>query len=658
MKVVIDIEANGLHNPDRIWLVVCKDIATDKIYIFRDLTTNGAEKERFLDFDKNVSCYIGHNILGYDYPVLNRLIGLSIPDVSERTLDTLIISKMVDYPRDGHSIEDYGLEFNYPKGNITDFSKWSQELEDYCIRDVEITHKIYNKYIKYINNKDHKLAIDCEHKFQMIVNKLETNGFAFNKEKAEKLLEQVTKDLAQLDKDILASFPPRTVVVREFIPKATKHGTISKTSVPRSLWENLHEYEAGKVYQQTKQVPFNPSSAKQIIEVLTEAGWQPIDKTKTHISTERRLNQLNRLKQLDTELDLERQALYNKLLQSKKFGWKINETNLDTLPSSSPSPARSLAKRILLEARRRTLTEWLGLVREDGRIHGKFYGIGAWTHRMAHQNPNTANIPNEFNLDGKPKLLGKYMRALWQAPKGRLLVGVDAESIQLRIFAHYINDPDFTKSIVEGRKEDKTDPHNFNMSILGPVCKSRAAAKRFIFALLLGAGNGKLSEILGCSKSETDEALDRLLKRYTGFAKLKKEVIPHDAKRGWFSGLDGRKVRIPGETASDRRHLCMSGYLQTGEAVVMKHACILWHEQLERDKALKDVLWMLVNFVHDEWQTEVPNNVMLARYVAETQANALKTVGEMFGLNCPMAGSYWNDDLKDFTIGTNWKVTH
>ena len=189
---------------------------------------------------------------------------------------------------------------------------------------------------------------------------------------------------------------------------------------------------------------------------------------------------------------------------------------------------------------------------------------------MAHQEPNTANIPNEFDTQGHIKLLGKELRSLWQAPKKRLLVGVDAEGIQLRIFAHLIDDKEFTDALVRGKKSDKSDPHSLNQRILGGVCKSRAAAKRFIYALLLGAGLWKLSQILECSDAECREALDRLLQRYTGWAKLKSEDIPRDARRGYFIGLDGRKVSIPGASVGERKHLAMSGYLQNGEALVMK----------------------------------------------------------------------------------------
>jgi len=65
-----------------------------------------------------------------------------------------------------------------------------------------------------------------------------------------------------------------------------------------------------------------------------------------------------------------------------------------------------------------------------------------------------------------------------------------------------------------------------------------------------------------------------------------------------------------------------------------------------------------VNLVHDEWQTEVPNNMEVALRVASLQADSLRIVGERLKLRCPLAGSYWNDDLKDYTIHTNWSKTH
>lgn len=687
MRIACDIETNSLINPSKIWCICCKDIDTGEKHVFRSVKTDAGltpEAERFLRFATQVSYWVGHNWLEFDYPVLHKLLGLDIPDVWAVSLDTLLLSRLVNYTRSGtarasiyagglsagadstdadpeamvaykgHSIESYGEEFGLAKIHHTDFTHYSLELETYCARDVEICHKIYLKYKYVVDDPEWASSIALEHEFQGVVNALHDNGFSFNTAKATRLLDGVTKDLEEIDAKITEAFPPHDVVLRTFTPKATKFGTISKTSVPRSLWSNISDYEVGKTYPVTSTKEFNPSSHKQLIDVLSEARWKPTDKTQTHIDSERELNKLKYTSRRDTQLDLRIKVLEDKLIHLAKYGFKINENNLASLPPEAPPSSRLLAKRILLESRRRTLTEWIGLVATDSRIHGKFLGIGAWTSRMAHQRPNCANIPNELDTQGKKKLLGKEMRSLWCAPRNRLLVGVDAEGIQLRIFAHLIDDKEFTDALVNGKKSDKTDPHSLNQRILGSVCKTRAAAKRFIYALLLGAGMWKLSQILECSETECKEALDSLLERYVGFQLLKTQVIPKDASRGYFFGLDGRKISIPGGTLSERKHLAMSGYLQSGEAIVMKR----WEIKAAPKIKLIDPTSLLVNIVHDEKIRETVNDVMKAMMIGEVEQETIKEVGIELGLKCPLAASFYNEDIKDYTVGTNWSVVH
>ena len=643
MKIIIDIECNALVNPTQIWLIVCKDTETGEYHIFRNVTSNDKERERFSTFANGVSRWIGHHLLGYDWLVLMELLALPEPSKpGESHIDTLILSKLIDYPRDGHSIEDYGTEFGIEKGTFYKFtdpelyncnSILFKDMEKYCIRDVDICHKVYLKYLRYLSNTMHYNSIVLEHQFQLIVNTLETNGFFFNRKGAEVLLSRVTKELKVLDTEILREFPPKLKMIREVHPKETKHGTLSRTDFRWVTSGDLSDFNGGP-FCRCKWEPFNPSSHKQVVEVLEHAGWRPVDKTQTRIDTEREINRRKYTRGKPNELDLK--SLYDKLEILKKTGWKINENNLVTLPETAPSAAKTLAKRILLESRRRTLTEWISLVKEDGRIHGDFYGIGAWTHRMAHQHPNTANIPTEA------KLFGKEMRGLWCAPRNRLLVGVDAEGIQLRVFAHYIDDPEFTAALVKGKKDDLTDPHSLNQRILG--AKSRNIAKRFIFAFLLGAGVGKLAQILEIPSDEAGHALARLLDRYEGLARLKDSIIPADAKRGWFVGIDGRRVAIPGQSTGERKHLCMSGYLQNGEAIIIKTTAIKAMEKLKQEKI------KLVNIVHDEYVIEVPNNIELAEHTQKTFCETITEVGEQYQLKCPLAG--------DGAIGLTWSAIH
>lgn len=673
MRIVIDIECNSLANPSKIWVVVTKNIDTGEYNVFKEPLQDEGERQRLLCHLRSADLFAGHNWLEYDYPVLVRLLDDATwaDRIVERSCDTLVLSRLFHYSTGAstysktspavdsvsglveedsgrvstraHSLEAYSQILGIPKDNFNDFTRYSQELADRCRRDVDINHGVFNLFWDKFNDPKWKPSIRLEQEFQLIVNDLHNNGFAFNVDKASKILQKVTEDLATLDKEISDAFPAKLVPIKEITPRYTKYGTLHKSDFRWVQSGDLSDFNGGP-FTRCKFEPFNPSSHKQLIHVLTKAKWKPIDKTKSHIDVERELRQLSRKAAVP-------EALTKKLERLKVSGWKINENNLATLPDDAPKPARLLARRILLESRRRTLTEWLGLVGSDDRIHGRFYGIGAWTHRMAHQQPNTANIPNEFDTSGNRKLLGKEMRSLWIAPKGRLLVGVDAEGIQLRIFAHLINDEEFTDALVRGKKSDKTDPHSLNQRILGSVCKSRAAAKRFIYALLLGAGLWKLSQVLECSETETKEALDRLLRRYAGWANLKENNIPKDARRGFFIGLDGRSVCIPGDTKSEREHLAMSGYLQNGEAICMKLATTLFYKELGDNK--------LVNFVHDEWQCELPSrSIKKGIELADRMSNALVQAGMELNLKCPLAGSYYNDDLRDYTIGTNWSVTH
>lgn len=650
-NIIFDVETNGLINPSKIWVVVCKDIETEELFVFRNLTEDLSQANLFKAFALEVNLWVGHNSLAYDLPVLYKLVSLPFVDTIN-CIDTYLISKLVDYPRSGHSIEDYGLEFNLPKGDFHDFSKYSQEMEDYCIRDVDVCHRIYDKYYRYISDIKHRPSITLEHQFQLIVNKLEDKGFMLDVPKAEKLLDKVTTELGILDEGILSAFHPKLKLIREIHPKVTKHGTLSRTDF-RFLGSSadLTEYNGGP-FSRCAWVSFNPGSPKQVVSVLNDSGWQPVEKTKGHIETERKISKLKRSRERSKELDTALTALYTALNNLKIYGWKVNENNLLTLPPTASDAARTLARRILFESRRKTLTEWLGLADPlTSRVHGKFQGIGAWTHRMSHQKPNMANITNEFDTAGKVKLLGKELRQCWRAPKGRLLTGVDAEGIQLRIFAHYVNNEELIKALVNGDKKLKTDPHSYNQRVLGDVCKSRAAAKRFLYALFLGAGIDKLANILECRRPEAELALESLLLQYPGFQELKDTIIPSDARRGWFTGIDGRKVRIPGDDAGTRRHLAMSGYLQNGEAVVMKTAAVIAEPQLAQFDSF------IVDIVHDEAQNETPNNIEVCLEVAEVWNKAIVEAGERYSLKCPMAGSYINDHGK-YTIGTNWYQTH
>ncbi len=347
-----------------------------------------------------------------------------------------------------------------------------------------------------------------------------------------------------------------------------------------------------------------------------------------------------------------KKSLEERLENYKVYGWKCNETNLKTLPPSAPRAAHKLAEWLTLEGRRSTLQEWLDAYErsQDGRIHATYWPIGAWTHRMSHSGPNMAVAPSPWPGDKAPEtaveeIKAQYdtrLRELWNVEEGNHLVGTDAESIQLRILAHYMDNEEFTKAVSTGDKKNGTDAHTMNMKALGSVCKDRDTAKTFIYAFLLGAGVDKVAEILNCNRQRASRAIKDFLSFYPDLKRLKEHNIPRDARNGFFVGLDGRKVKC------DSEHLMLSGYLQNGEAVVMKRSNTIWLQKLDSMGLLKYV--KQVNFVHDEWQTEVTGDEDLARKVGQIQCEAITQAGLDLGVKCPLSG--------DYGIGKNWAETH
>ena len=136
MEVVIDIEADDL-NATKIHCIVAKDTDTGIVHSW----TENECYTVFPEWSKAVTKFIGHNIISFDVPVMNRLLKTDI--TLDRMEDTLILSQLLNPVREeGHSLESWGFRLGYPKINFTDFSCFSKEMLAYCKQDVEITHRL------------------------------------------------------------------------------------------------------------------------------------------------------------------------------------------------------------------------------------------------------------------------------------------------------------------------------------------------------------------------------------------------------------------------------------------------------------------------------------------------------------------------------------
>lgn len=627
MKItVIDIETNDIKATD-IWVIVCKDVDTGIVSVFRNLTSDPVEAYRFKEYCKKYQKFVAHNGIGFDIPVINRLLGPTINVKS--VIDTLIISRLVDYSiKDGHSLDAWGKRLGLFKGHFKDFAGGlTQEMEDYCVNDVEVTHRLFNKFKSVIMDKQWAKALRCEHDIQNICEQMSLNGFWFDADKAEEYLVEILDRMDILHEQFQIDFPPQLKEVNRIKYRFKNDGSLfsnvtaalSKYPETKKVGEELvcYDYEV-----------FNPGSTKQRIERLWEAGWQPYEKTKGHIIFDREGNDPEKAKYF------------------AYYGWQCSENNLNTLPDTAPSGGKALAEWLTLEGRRSSLVEWLGCLGNDHRIHGRFNHIGAWTGRLSHSAPNQANIPAAFHGTPKTAVEGvkaKYdgpFRALWGVEEGNYLVGTDAEGIQLRILADLMESKEYVHAIVSGKKEDKTDIHNLNRNALLLDHISRDDAKTFIYAFLLGAGNAKVGQILGVSPMRAAQAINDFMESISGLKRLKTKVIPDIAQRGYFRGYDGRRVLVPNE------HKALAGMLQNGESTIMKHACLKWIDAANKER----INFKLVTWPHDEWQTEVIGSLDMAERLGYLQRKAIEDTGVDLGLMCPLAGST--------DIGRNWFDTH
>jgi DNA polymerase I-like protein with 3'-5' exonuclease and polymerase domains len=577
-----------------------------------------------------------HNLIGFDNDVLSTFLGSDVLSDFE-LIDTLVISRLLNYNMPGgHSLEAWGERLGEPKSKFNSFEDWSQELEDRCILDTSINLRVYDIFKKYLDQPEWRAAIELEHNSAWLCRDLHRNGFAFDYDKAILLQKELTEKVNKLRASFKEIFLPKTVAIKEITPRATKSGTINATDFRWYDNKDLRPFTINAPFTLFTYEEFNPNSPKQRVERLNAAGWKPINKTKGHLKALQEYERAKRNRNTDKQV---LQGLETKLEHYSVYGWTVDDENLETLPEDAPAAIQSFVQYLLFASRLSSIEEWLGLYNhKTGRLHAQFNHIGSWPHRKSHQGPNMANVPALVNRKGGVQPYGAEFRSLFKASEGHSLVGVDAEGIQLRIFAHLCNDLRLIDAIEKGQKELGTDIHTLNKNVLGTICNSREVSKTYIYALLLTAGLAKQASILNCSKADALEGLKRILEYYPGWQELREGRLKTEGQKGMLVGLDGRKVLVASP------HKVLAGHLQNGESVIMKMAARMWNEELRK----LQIPYLFVDDVHDEWQTETLPE--FAVKVGEVQTNSIVRVGEMLGLRCRLAGKA--------VIGQNWKETH
>ena len=176
--LVFDLESDGLlDDVTCIHCLVIYDSEADKTYVYNDQgdqepITRGVQ----LLEDAEIIC--GHNVIGYDIPCLQKIYPWFSP--KGLVVDTLLLSRlyhadMLDLDRGPldkktgkyygkfkgmpspmwgrHSLESYGYRLGEYKGSFgkdTDWKNWSQDMQDYCVQDVNVTKKLCDHFHPYL----------------------------------------------------------------------------------------------------------------------------------------------------------------------------------------------------------------------------------------------------------------------------------------------------------------------------------------------------------------------------------------------------------------------------------------------------------------------------------------------------------------------------
>lgn len=588
-RYIADIETNGLL-PDvsKIHCLVLRDLDTDEVQTFT--SENIKEGLKILYDAEEV---VGHNWIGYDSKVIAKLYPSFIEGVGPKVTDTMILSQLIKphiiefdastaairdvLPKrlwGSHSLKAWGLRLNCHKGDYEGgWETFSQEMLDYCVQDTAVTAEIYRHLMKI---KFDQRAIDLEHKMAEVCYYIGNNGWTFDMPKAEKLYATLSKERHELNEQLYDLFPP-WIVEEPFVP-ARDNKTLG--------------YKKGEVFIKKREVVFNPNSRPHIEHCLRQKyGWEP-------------------------EI----------LTPSGKA--QIDETTLGKLEYPE---AQKLARFFLLQKRIGQLAEgpqaWMKVVNKDGRIRHSIVSQGTISGRAAHRGPNLGQVP------ATRLPFGKECRELFTVPKGWKLLGSDLSGLELRCFAHFMDDPEYTAQVLDG------DIHTYNQKAAG--LPTRDLAKTFIYATLYGGGDMLIGKLAGGGPRKGRALKQTFEKSVPAFSRLRRN-LQTASLRGHLYGLDGRHLYLRSA------HKALSQLLQSAGAVLCKQWVLLIDQEIQRHYPDGDCY--IVGWIHDEVQIACRTEEIAEHVGRDIATRMARESGEAFKFKIPITAEY--------QIGNTWADTH
>lgn len=372
----------------------------------------------------------------------------------------------------------------------------------------------------------------------------------------------------------------------------------------------LNEAVSGKLVEIERDIisyvetPFNLNSPKQLGEILFDKlGLPHGKKTKTGYSTN--VDVLDKLKDAHPIVPL--------ILEYRTYS-KLKSTYIDGLKAVINPTTQ--------------------------KIHSSLNQTVAVTGRLSSTEPNLQNIPSRIAL-------GKRIRKIFIPTAGNVLVDADYSQIELRILAHYAEDPNLIKAFKEGIDiHTMTASQVFNMPFEKVTSLERTRAKEVNFGIVYGMSDFGLSENLGITRKMAKLYIDSYFENYPNVKGFMDGKIQECRDQGYVTTVLGRKRYIPDIQASNfnvrsfAERTAMNTPIQGSAADLIKLAMIkVYHEIKQR--GLKS---RLILQVHDE-------------LIVDTAPDEIEIIDALVKINMEEALSLSVPMLVEIHAGPNWYET-
>ena len=442
---------------------------------------------------------IGHNIIRFDIPQVEKVLGVKI---KAKLVDTLALSWYLNFNRGSHGLEGYGVDYGVPKPVIKDWNSLTpEEYAHRCNEDVKINTRLWRD----LDIKLNKLYPDSGNKWKLIdyltfklqcAAEQEALRWKLDVPKAQAHLQE-WEALKQEKTEALANVMPKVINYAVRNRPKVYHKQDGSLSANGAKWEQLCKDHKVPTSTQSLKVKVgeeraNPSSVSQVKEWLLMLGWEP------------------RTFKFMREAD----GSTRKLEQIRKDG----ELCSSVRELVEQEPAISLLDGLTVLSHRIGVIKGLLDSENDGYVQASVAGLTN-TFRFRHARPCV-------NLPSVDRQYGKEIRECLTAPEGYVLCGADMTSLEDTTKRHYMKplDPDY----VEEMSKDGFDPHLDLAKHAGVVTQEdidkhnsgerslKALRKNYKvvnYSATYGVGKQTLARNTGMSQEEAQTLLDAFWSR-------------------------------------------------------------------------------------------------------------------------------------------------